>query len=192
MFMNDIHQQSYLLSFEISWLRGFCNQWALLHLSVIFQYFSEWGFNMWFKIYWNTFFAKWSCVVLVCLIPPPILFAMKPKKARFFVYLGNRQIIGTVLLSHAFELNSLNMLYWKCCLLLFKYIVWDKKYCFQFKFHHKLFFRFETRTTRTPAFWGYPPPPHDYPYHWVILDPKSKEDKVKVTNLKNSPKFQIF
>ena len=49
-----------------------------------------------------------------------------------------------------------------------------------------------TRTTRTPAFWGYPPPPNDYPYHWVILDPKSKEDKVKVTNLKNSPKFQIF
>ena len=39
--------------------------------------------------------------------------------------------------------------------------------------------------------WGYPPPPHDYPYHWVILDPKSKEDKVKVTNLKNSPKFCI-
>ena len=49
-----------------------------------------------------------------------------------------------------------------------------------------------TRTTRTPAFWGYPPPPHDYPYHWVILDPKSKEDKVKVTNLKKSPKFQIW
>ena len=36
-----------------------------------------------------------------------------------------------------------------------------------------------------------PQPPHDYPYHWVILDPKSKEDKVKVTNSKNSPKFQI-
>ena len=33
---------------------------------------------------------------------------------------------------------------------------------------------------------------HDYPYHGVILDPKSKEDKVKVTNFKNSPKFQIF
>ena len=49
-----------------------------------------------------------------------------------------------------------------------------------------------TRTTRTPAFWGYPPPPHDYPYYWVILDPKSKEDKVKVTNLKNLPKFQIL
>ena len=46
-----------------------------------------------------------------------------------------------------------------------------------------------TITTRTPAFWGYPPPPNDYPYHWVILDPKSKEVKVKVTNLKNSPKF---
>ena len=42
-----------------------------------------------------------------------------------------------------------------------------------------------TGTTRTPAFWGYPPPPHDYPYHGVILDPKWKEDKVKVTNLKN-------
>ena len=28
-----------------------------------------------------------------------------------------------------------------------------------------------TRTTRTPAFWGYPSPPHDYPYYWVILDP---------------------
>ena len=27
--------------------------------------------------------------------------------------------------------------------------------------------------TRTPAFWGYPPPPHDYAYYWVILDPKS-------------------
>ena len=51
--------------------------------------------------------------------------------------------------------------------------------------------KFRTRTTRTPAFWGYPPTPNDYPYHWVILDPKSKEDKVKVTNLKNSPKFQI-
>ena len=57
-----------------------------------------------------------------------------------------------------------------------------------------------TRTTRTPSFWWYhpptphthPPPPHDYPYYWVTLDPKSKEDKVKVTNLKNSPKFQFF
>ena len=52
--------------------------------------------------------------------------------------------------------------------------------------------RTQTRMTRTPAFWGYPLPPHDYPYHWVILDLKSKENKVKVTNLKNSPKFQIF
>ena len=49
-----------------------------------------------------------------------------------------------------------------------------------------------TRTARKPAFLGYPPPPHDYPYHWVILYPKSKEDKVKITNLKNSLKFQIF
>ena len=28
-------------------------------------------------------------------------------------------------------------------------------------------FSWMTRTTRTPAFWGYPPPPNDYPYHWV-------------------------
>ena len=49
-----------------------------------------------------------------------------------------------------------------------------------------------TRTTRTPVFWGYPPLPHDYPYYWFILDPKSIEDKVKVTNLKNSPKFQML
>ena len=25
-----------------------------------------------------------------------------------------------------------------------------------------------TRTTRTPAFWGYPPPPHDNPYYWPV------------------------
>ena len=37
-----------------------------------------------------------------------------------------------------------------------------------------------------------PPPPHDYPYYWVISDTKSKEDKVKVTNLKNLPKFQKY
>ena len=39
------------------------------------------------------------------------------------------------------------------------------------------------------AFWGYPPPPHYYPYYWFILDPKSKQDKVKLTNLKNLPNF---
>ena len=57
------------------------------------------------------FFAKCSRVVLVCLIPALILYAMKQKKVRFFVYLGNRQIIGAVLSFHAFELNSPNMLY---------------------------------------------------------------------------------
>ena len=36
------------------------------------------------------------------------------------------------------------------------------------------------------------PRPHDYPYYWVILDPKSKEDKVKVTHLKNLPKLYMF
>ena len=33
-----------------------------------------------------------------------------------------------------------------------------------------------TRTTRTPAFWEYPPPPLEYPYYWFISDPKSKQD----------------
>ena len=50
-----------------------------------------------------------------------------------------------------------------------------------------------TRTTRMPAFY--------WPVHirsqahivdQFILDPKSKQDKVKVTNLKNFPKLQIF
>ena len=50
----------------------------------------------------------------------------------------------------------------------------------------------ETRTTRMPAFWGYSPPPHNYPYYWFILDPKSREDKDKVTNLKNLPNFLIL
>ena len=50
----------------------------------------------------------------------------------------------------------------------------------------------KTRATRTPAFWGYPFLPHDYLYYWVILDPKSKEDKVKVRNLKNLPKLRFF
>ena len=35
-----------------------------------------------------------------------------------------------------------------------------------------------TRTIRTPAFWGYPPPPHDYPHYWVMLDPKSKQGRM--------------
>ena len=50
-----------------------------------------------------------------------------------------------------------------------------------------------TRTTRTPAFWGCPPPPHDYPYHWVIhTGSQVKRRQSQVTNLKNSPKFQIY
>ena len=35
-----------------------------------------------------------------------------------------------------------------------------------------------TRTTRTPAFWGYTPLPHDYPHCWVMLDPKSKQGRM--------------
>ena len=98
---------------QISWLIGFCNQWTLLYLSVIFSTL------FWMRVQYviqdilKHFFLQNARVVLVCLIPAPILFAMKPKKVRFFVYLGNRQIIGavlTVLSCHAFELNSPNML----------------------------------------------------------------------------------
>ena len=34
----------------------------------------------------------------------------------------------------------------------------------------------------------YSPLPHYYPYYWFISNPKSKQDKVKVTNLKKNAK----
>ena len=37
---------------------------------------------------------------------------------------------------------------------------------------------FQTRTTRTPAFWGYPPLPHDYLHYWIMLGPKSKQGRM--------------
>ena len=53
------------------------------------------------------------------------------------------------------------------------------------------FQRLTTRETRMPMFWEYPPLPHDYPYYWFISDPKSKQDKLKTTNLKKMPKIQM-
>ena len=48
----------------------------------------------------------------------------------------------------------------------------------------------KTRTTRTPGFWGYPLPPHDYPYHWVILDPKSRQSQsYKFKKIRQNFKF---
>ena len=35
------------------------------------------------------------------------------------------------------------------------------------------------------------PPPHNYPYYWFILYPKSKQHKVKFTNLKNLTKLLL-
>ena len=49
-----------------------------------------------------------------------------------------------------------------------------------------------TRRTRMPVLWEKKPPPHDYPYYWFVSDPKSKQDRVRVTTLKNLPKIQIF
>ena len=54
-----------------------------------------------------------------------------------------------------------------------------------------------TRTTRTPAFWGYPPSPHDYPYYWpvhtidqFISDPKSKQgESRKIRKISEKLKF---
>ena len=37
-----------------------------------------------------------------------------------------------------------------------------------------------TRTTRTPAFWGYPPPPHDYPHYWI---PSQKNNRSRTENV---------
>ena len=48
------------------------------------------------------------------------------------------------------------------------------------------------RTTRTPSFWEYPRRPMiTHTIDQLILDSKYKQDKVKVTNLKNLPKLQI-
>ena len=59
-----------------------------------------------------------------------------------------------------------SQLHWDMrCIVMYHYVVHN---AFQILHNYCI-----TRTTRTPAFWGYPPPPHDYPYHWVIFDPKS-------------------
>ena len=51
---------------------------------------------------------------------------------------------------------------------------------------------YKTSTARTLAFCGYQAPPYDYPYYWFKLDPKSKQDKVKVTHLKICQNFIFF
>ena len=55
-----------------------------------------------------------------------------------------------------------------------------------------LFIFVSSRATRMPAFWEYPPPPHDYTFYWFISDPKSKQDKVQVTNLNKLPNIYIL
>ena len=74
---------------------------------------------------------------------------------------------------------------------IFNTFPWMEVVCILINISLELFLRV-IMTTRTLEFWGYPMPPHDYPYYWVILDPDSKEDKVKVTILKTLPKFQFF
>ena len=44
---------------------------------------------------------------------------------------------------------------------------------------------------RIPTTPPHTPPPHDYPFYRFILDHKSKQDKVKVTHLKDLPKIKI-
>ena len=44
----------------------------------------------------------------------------------------------------------------------------------------------ETRTTRTPAFWGYPPPPHDYPHYWI---PSQKNNRSRTENATERTRF---
>ena len=47
-----------------------------------------------------------------------------------------------------------------------------------------------TRATRKPAFWEYPPLPHDYPYYWFLSDSVKTRQSYKLK--KNMPKIQIF
>ena len=61
--------------------------------------------------------------------------------------------------------------------------------------------KLKTRTTRTPAFWGYNPPPRDYPYYWpinfvsqvhFISDPKSKQgESRRIRKICGKFKFRI-
>ena len=44
----------------------------------------------------------------------------------------------------------------------------------------------QTRTTRTPAFWGYPPPPHDYPHYWI---PSKKNNRSRTENITEQTRF---
>ena len=46
-----------------------------------------------------------------------------------------------------------------------------------------------TRTTRTPAFWGYPPPPHTIESYW---SPSQKKTKSKLQILKISQNFEFW
>ena len=43
-----------------------------------------------------------------------------------------------------------------------------------------------TRTTRTPAFWGYPPPPHDYPHYWI---PSQKNNRSRTEDVTEQTRF---
>ena len=46
--------------------------------------------------------------------------------------------------------------------------------------------QWKTRTTRTPAFWGYPPPPHDYPHYWI---PSKKNNRSRTENVTEQTRF---
>ena len=50
----------------------------------------------------------------------------------------------------------------------------------------KIMKRTSTRTTRTPAFWGYPPPPHDYPHYWI---PSQKNNRSRTENVTEQTRF---
>ena len=40
--------------------------------------------------------------------------------------------------------------------------------------------------TRTPPFWGYPPPPHDYPHYWI---PSQKNNQSRTENVTEQTRF---
>ena len=57
-------------------------------------------------------------------------------------------------------------------------------------FHKYMLKHNKQEQTKMPAFWEYPQQTNDYPYYWFILDPKSKQDKIKFKKI--AEKFTFF
>ena len=125
--------------------------------------------DIWFYIYfipWEWMYNS-GTVYTFALLPASVNRQITHSACRTnrWPYISICHLLGRVNNNLHFEANILD---WFFCL---------KMSAFSLKFNWKLFpmVQVATRTTKTPAFWEYPPPPHDYPHYWVILDPMSKK-----------------